>query len=593
MSSRIPSGADAAALKDPTKIPEMRDLPLAHDPYPLVFRLAAHINGFPRHLSVHPGGIVIAPYPIASSTPLQRAAKGLVITQYDMYGVEDIGLVKLDLLAQRSLSVRDDVLSVLRARNEKPPFHQDPNSYFEDPKVREIVQKGDTMGAFYIESPSMRGLLKKLRVDSFEDLTAASSIIRPGVAESGMMQQYIRRKTGGERVVYLHPAMERLLQETFGVMIYQEDVIRVANQIGGMSLAEADLLRRAMSGKDRSVRKMTDLEQRFLHNAIVNDVSEEVAREIWRQISSFASYAFCKAHSASYAKLSLQMASLRAHYPAEFMAAVLSNQGGFYNAMAYVEEARRMGLAILLPDVRTGSYHFTVEDGGIRIGFMQVKDFAITAWEEFFKERDSQPWTDFHDFLNRSTFGQSEIETLIKCGACDSFGPTRPQLLWMLRATFNSAQKQRAANLWNLPLYSPSSRMPKIPSLPNFSERERLYWEMTLLDVAVSRHPLFYFEPWNKVTGCIAAKDIPSWKRKTVGLVGWLVTSKPATTHRSERMLFVTFEDTDTLFEVVFFPRAFEKLVHLITDRGPFLVEGMVEEDHGVFTINAERLTHL
>ncbi|HEY4490656.1 MAG TPA: hypothetical protein VI958_01605, partial [Acidobacteriota bacterium] len=269
VSSRIPWGADAKALlEDKTQFPETRDLPLEQEPFPMILKLAAHINGFPRHLSVHAGGIVICPYPITQMIPLERATKGLVVTQYDMYGVEDIGLVKIDLLAQRSLSVLDDVLASLRQKGVSLDRIYDYDSLYADEAVQEKIRTGDTMGCFYIESPSMRGLLQKLQTTSFEDLTAASSVIRPGVAESGMMQQYIRRKRGEEPVEYLHPKMEQMLKETCGVMIYQEDVMRVSHEIAGMSFSEADLLRRAMSGKERSAQAMADLERQFVEKAV-------------------------------------------------------------------------------------------------------------------------------------------------------------------------------------------------------------------------------------------------------------------------------------------------------------------------------------
>jgi len=335
ISSSIPPAATAnMILEDRSQFPETRDLPIDQEPYRTIFKLAAHINGHPRHMSLHAGGIVIAPCPITNLVPLERSTKGIVMTQYDMYGVEDIGLIKIDLLAQRSLSVFDDVLNNLKEKNIPCDEVFDYESLYKNDQVNSQIKKGETMGCFYIESPSMRGLLQKLKVSSFEDLTAASSVIRPGVAESGMLQQYIRRKTGEEPVEYLHPKMEPILKETCGVMIYQEDVIRVSHEIAGMSLAEADSLRRAMSGKQRSPLAMAELEREFLSKAASNGVNSEIAKEIWDKISTFAAYAFCKAHSASYAQLSYQMAYLKEYFPAHFMAAVLTNQGGFYDTMA-------------------------------------------------------------------------------------------------------------------------------------------------------------------------------------------------------------------------------------------------------------------
>ncbi len=589
VSSRIPWGADAkAVLEDKTQFPETRDLPLEQEPFPLILKLAAHINGFPRHLSIHAGGIVIAPYPITRMIPLERATKGLVVTQYDMYGVEDIGLVKIDLLAQRSLSVLDDVLASLRRKGLPTDTLYDYEGLYADEAVQEKIQTGDTMGCFYIESPSMRGLLQKLRVFTFEDLTAASSVIRPGVAESGMMQQYIRRKRGEEPVTYLHPRMESLLKETCGVMIYQEDVMRVAHEIAGMSMSEADLLRRAMSGKERSAQAMSDLERQFIEKALERHVDEPVAAEIWRQISTFASYAFCKAHSASYAQLSFQVAYLRAYYPAEFMAAVLSNQGGYYSTMAYIEEARRMRLRLHLPDVNRGQIHYTAEGpSGIRVGLMQIKDIAARHRQTLFEQREKRPFDNFVDFLLRTEFNESELETLIKCGACDSFGMTRPQLLWFLKAVYPSTLSQK--NNCGL-LGAAAIRVPVVPPLKEYNEAQKLRFEMELMDIAVTNHPLHLYKPWKYVRNYVPARLLSEYEGQKVRTIGWHVTSKPASTKKDERMMFVSFEDTEALFETTFFPRAYQRYAHLFTDRGPYLIEGTVEEDHDVFTINVDGL---
>lgn len=592
VSSRIPYGADAKVLlEDPAQFPETRELPLDQEPYQTILKLAAHIDGFPRHLSIHCGGIVIAPYPITQMVPLQRAAKGLVVTQYDMYGVEDIGLVKIDLLAQRSLSVLDDVVKLLHSRQIPLEHIYDYDCLEEDRSVKEMMRTGNTMGCFYIESPSMRGLLQKLKVDNFEDLTAASSVIRPGVAESGMMQQYISRKTGEEAVSYLHPKMEDLLRETCGVMIYQEDVIRVAHEIAGMTYGEADLLRRAMSGKERSPIAMDQVERQFLERAAANHVEAPIAREIWRQIESFAAYAFCKAHSASFAQLSYQVAYLRVYYPAEFMAAVLSNQGGYYSTMAYIEECRRMGLRILLPDLNTGQMDYHAEGStAIRVGLMQIKDVAEKHWEKFLEERAKRPFESFVDLELRTCFNETEFETLIQSGACDRFGLNRPQLLWLLKATFSSVVQQR--NHSNL-IGAAIIRAPAIPALRDYTEDQKLFWEMQTLDVAVSRHPLYYFKPWKKVKGYIPAGLLPEYRNEHVRVIGWLVTTKPSSTRKNERMMFVTFEDTGTLYETTFFPNAYQRYGHLLTNRGPYVVEGKVEEDHGVFTINVDSLRNL
>jgi len=325
LTSRIPFWGvrDLRTIRE--DFPECRDLPLDREPYRTVMETAQRIMGFPRHLSVHSGGVVISPTPLTDDLPLEMAPKGLIITQYDMFAVEDLGLVKIDLLGQRSLGVLQDTVEEVERHQGRKPEVEDMSMIFGDEPTRQLIRQGRTMGCFYIESPAMRALLKKLRTDTFPGLTAASSVIRPGVAESGMMDQFIQRHHDPAKVHYLHPKLKELLGETYGVMVYQEDVIKVAHHLAGMSLGEADLLRRAMSGKLRSGKAMARLQGTFVSSCQRHGVKKEVAGEIWRQIESFAGYAFCKAHSASYAILSFQVAYLKVHYPAEFMAAVLSN----------------------------------------------------------------------------------------------------------------------------------------------------------------------------------------------------------------------------------------------------------------------------
>jgi DNA-directed DNA polymerase III PolC len=591
ISSRIPVDVSISTIiRDKNRFPETREMWIEKEPLSTIFQLAAHVQNYPRNLSLHAGGIVISPGPLTEIVPLQKSSKGPIMTQYDMYGVQDVGLVKIDLLAQRSLSVFDDVLEALQVEGKRIPEIYDYDFLYASPVLNCNLFRGDTVGCFYIESPAMRGLLQKLNVASFEDLTAASSVIRPGVAESGMLQEYIRRKRGEETIRFLHPKMETILKETCGVMIYQEDVIRVAHEVIGMSLVEADLLRRAMSGKDRSEYAMEQMEDDFLKKAIQNRVDFPVAKEIWEKISTFAAYAFCKAHSSSYAQLSYQMLFLKLHYPAHFMAAVLSNQGGFYSTMTYVEEARRMGLKILLPDVLKGEFEYhAVGPDAIRLGLMQIKGISAESWKSFFEERKKRPYEDFNDFVLRSGLHKNEIEILIKCGACDSFGLTRPQLLWLMKATVSSSRK--AETSFDL-IGNKMIRVPQIPVLREYSEKEKLMWEMKLLDVAVTNHPLEYYCPWQKWKQSIPARMISDHKNQMVSVIGWHVHSKSTNTSKQDPMLFVSFEDTEALFETTFFPKTYRSYGHLFVDKGPYLVTGKVEEDHGVCTINVEKLEH-
>ncbi|MCX7012822.1 MAG: hypothetical protein NTW86_09740 [Candidatus Sumerlaeota bacterium] len=310
-----------------------------------------------------------------------------------------------------------------------------------DPRTVDLVRSGRTMGCFYIESPGMRALLKKLDCSTFELTVAASSIIRPGVAESGMMQAFIERHRDPSKIRYIHPALEETLYETYGVMIYQEDVLKVACHVGGMSLGEADLLRRAMSGKMRSRDAMDRLTGKFFASCRRKGIPEEIAAEIWRQIASFAGYSFCKGHSAAFAVLSYQCAYLKAHRPAEFMAAVLNNGGGFYGAAAYVQEARRMGLRVLPPDVNASrvGYVGNSKERWIRVGFRAIKNFPDERIDAILRARAERPFDSLPDFLSRSGCTREEASKLILVGACDAFGASRAQSLLDLDLQFAAA----------------------------------------------------------------------------------------------------------------------------------------------------------
>jgi DNA polymerase III alpha subunit len=349
------SGLDTV-LRD---FPEMRGVDLTSEPYCHVLPLASRLAGKPRHLGIHCGGIVIAPGRVDCYTGLQRAAKGFVVTQYDMHPIEAVGLIKIDLLGNRSLGVLEDTLATLRGQGIKPEL-SDHEVLSQDPATNALVKHGESIGCFYIESPAMRQLLKRLGVRDFLGLTAASSVIRPGVAESGMMQEYIRRVNGQRHELPTHPLMLQIMPETHGVMIYQEDVIRVAHELAGLSRSDADLMRRVMSKPHRH-EGMLALGEKFVSGCEARGLDTASALEIWRQLASFSGYSFCKAHSASFATLSYQVAWLKAHYPAQFMAAVLDNGGGFYGARAYISECERLGIGILPADVNHSGLAYRVE----------------------------------------------------------------------------------------------------------------------------------------------------------------------------------------------------------------------------------------
>jgi DNA-directed DNA polymerase III PolC len=635
------------------RIPEAATLPVQQEPYRSLLLAAQELDRFPRHLGIHAGGVVIGQEPLTELFPLQWARKGILVTQVDMYAIEDLGLVKIDLLAQRGLSVVADSARAVQEHHGVPV-----DLTFlpaDDPGTRRLLREGETLGCFYIESPGMRALLRKLKADTFPVVVAASSVIRPGPSDSGMTRSFVLRHLGEEKPVLLHPGL-KFLQETYGVMIYQEDVMRTLSAVAGMSLAEADLMRRAMSFKGDPADFLA-LKDRFLEGARATGatdlVGEEAIDEIWRQVSSFAGYAFCKAHSASYAVLSFQAAWLKAHYPAEFMAAVLSNGGGYYSTSAYLEEARRLGLEIRLPDVNHSEAEYTGRDGWIRIGLQQIHGLSRRSLDELLaaRERDGR-FTSLGDLLERvPSLSEPELENLIRCGACDGFELTRPELLWrhaLLRKEqrggghgtarrergngrrggrggggssaggggrgsaggnggspalpqIRAAGQTRAAGRDGarasggapmlFPLGRGGSAVALVPSIPDYSPQEKLRQEMEVLHLTATRHPLAALREYLQRRGAVPATDLQGWTGRRVKVAGLIVTTKTAQVRRTgELMKFVTIEDETGLCEVTLFPRVYGRYGHLLVTGGPYLVSGLVENDHGAISLTAERV---
>ena len=574
----LPHSADLHNLETiRDTIPECRSLPFEDPPYCDIIAAAKKISGLPHHISLHCGGLVVSTKPITDLIPLQKTPKGFEVTQYDMYPVEDLGLLKIDLLAQRGLAVEVDTVNAVQKKIDFSCI--DPVT---DAATQALIREGKTMGCFYIESPGMRNLLQKLRVNSFEKLTAASSIIRPGVSSSGMMQAYIKRHNGKEAVTYLHPKLKDVLHKTYGIMIYQEDVLKVAHAVAGMSLGEAEGLRKCMS-KKRNWERMETYRERFLSGAKKNGVPETVRNEIWRHINSFAGYSFCKAHSASFALVSYRAAYLKAHYPAEFMAAVLTNEGGFYDTCAYIEEARRLGIVILPPHINQSRYDFFAQrSDAIRIGLMQVRELSRSTIDRIVKVRKKGIFQSIKDFLTRIMPDLSEAEILIHCGALDGLGQSRPSmfietLIWHRKIPSDRIQS-------SLPL-----DIERIPEFPDPPETEKLLAEVNALELTATAHPMALYgitnEHWPE--GFTRAKDIAKVSRSLVTMLGTLVTYKSTRTTKGELMKFVSLEDPTGIFEVTLFPKTYKQFGHILTEKGPFIVKGRIENDSGNRTLTA------
>lgn len=550
----------------------------------LVLKYSALIQGFPSHLSIHAGGILISEKPIEYFTATFMPPKGFATTQFDMVVAEDAGLYKFDILSQRGLGkIKDAVELVHHNRPEEPRIDiHDVERFKHDEKVKAMLRAGKAIGCFYVESPAMRMLLTKLKVDHYLGLVAASSIIRPGVAKSGMMREYILRFRNPERQKDAHPVMLEIMPETYGVMVYQEDVIKVAHYFAGLTLAEADVLRRGMSGKYRGRDEFKKVQEKFFDNCREKGYSNELSQEVWRQIESFAGYAFSKGHSASYAVESYQSLFLKAHYPLEYMCATINNFGGFYSTELYVHEARMNGAQIEAPCVNRSDYLTTLYGEQLYLGFIHLHEFAIKAAEKLVQARALQgPFADFDDFIDRVALGIEQISILIRIGAFRFTGVNKRELLWKAHLKLGKGKRETIVE----PLFRLTQKDYKLPMLPTTSTEEA-FDQMELLGFPLC-NPFDLLE--TPLNNTLLAADLPNHINRIVSLHGYLVTVKVTKTSNGKRMNFGNFLDRDGyFFDTVHFPQAAEQFP--FRGRGVYIVTGKVSEEFGCYSIEVSRM---
>ncbi len=560
--------------------PVYKDMDLK-EPWPEIVRLAVKLEGYPRNMSVHCGGVVIVPGRIDDHVPMEPAPKGVRIIQWEKDQAEDAGLVKIDLLGNRSLAVIRDALAAVR-ENYGVVIEYDRWDPTTDPRTQELIKAGDTVGVFYVESPAMRQLQQKCQCGDFDHLVIHSSIIRP--AANKYIREYVRRLRGGE-YQSLHPIMDEVLSETYGIMVYQEDVSRIAMAMSGFNAVDADYLRKILS-KKRAGKKLEDYRDMFYRGAAERGVAREVVDQVWEMILSFSGYSFCKPHSASYALVSYKSCYLRAHYPAEFLAAVLTNQGGYYSPFAYISEARRLKLKVLLPDVNESRKEYWGKDRSIRVGLMQLKGFQEASLEALLEARKKRPFASLEDLLARVDLPPADARILVKAGALDSIaaGATRPEMIWKTLSWYEARAGKRAVAL---SLFSDLKPV-VTPSVPQYSARTVLEHELETLDFLISRHPLeLYRERLSKVR-FVRGADLHKHVGRRVTAIGWWVSGKVVTTKDEEPMEFISFEDTSALYETTFFPQVYARFCHILNRSRPYLLTGVVEEDFGAVTLTVD-----
>jgi DNA polymerase-3 subunit alpha len=550
-----------------------------------ILAIAERIRDFPRQRSIHAGGVLITEEPITNFAALDLPPKGFPTTQYDMYSAEKVGLIKVDILSQRGIAhIREAVEMVERNRGVHIDIHQI-NALKQDELIQRQLLRAETCGCFYIESPGMRGLLRKLRCSDYKTLVAASSIIRPGVAHSGMMREYVNRFHHPDTVDYKHPILKELLSETYGVMIYQEDVLKVGHYFAGLDLAEADVLRRMMGHKMRDKFEFEQVTKRFFDNCKAKGYPDNLVRELWRQIESFSGYSFSKAHSASYAVESYQSLYLKSHYPLEFQVAVINNFGGFYQTWFYFNEARRMGAKIHLPCVNRSDYLTTLSGRTIFMGFVHLQGLEQSFVEQFLAERAARgPFASLDDFISRVSFKIEQLILLIRGGAFDFTRKPKAALLWQAHMNKSQAKKDQPETLFQL-----ENQHFEFPDFKT-NALQNAYDEIELYGFPVS---LTWFDLLKtNFRGELMACQMLNFVGQRYRMLGKLVTVKNFRTCKGELMAFATFIDaTGEAFDTVLFPQVLKAWP--FQGDGVYLLLGKVTEEFGQASLEVEKMDRL
>lgn len=562
--------------------PELQD-----DVTRLITRYGKRIAEFPNHLSIHAGGVLISEEPIYQYTATEMPPKGFPTTQFDMYVAEDVGLYKYDILSQRGLGHIKEAVDWIAVNRDRRIDIDRVERFKTDPKLNARLREGDTIGCFYIESPAMRQLLRKLECQDYRTLVAASSIIRPGVAKSGMMREYIQRHHAPDSFQYLHPKMQELMEETHGVMVYQEDVIKVAHHFADIDLGDADILRRAMSGKYRSRNGFLQIRDTYFRNCAKRGYPEAIAAEVWRQMESFSGYSFSKAHSASFAVESYQSLYLKAYYPLEFMTAVINNFGGFYSTEFYVNEARQAGADIQAPCVNTGQWRTAIHDRSIVLGFQHVKALERELAQAIVPEREQHgPYAGVEDFIRRLPCSLDQVNLLVRVGAFRATGRSKKRCLWDAALHFGQAAGRSRPP--GEALFAPQAKSYTLPPLEH-SALEDAYDELELLGFALT--PPFDLLA-ETLPEHVPADRLAEHAGRRVQSIGYLVCTKDVRASSGELMLFGTFLDPAMeVYDTVHFPPSVKRFP--LTGRGVYRLRGKVTLDFGVPTLEVHQLERL
>jgi DNA-directed DNA polymerase III PolC len=551
-----------------------RDFPLEPARWPRLLADARRLLGRPHHLSVHPGGVVLTPRPAEEYVPLQRAAKGVIITQFEKDAAEQVGLVKIDLLGNRALSTVTEARRLVHSLHYHRPAVP---AEWADPRTLELLQRGDTLGVNQLESPAMRHLLLQLEPRGLHDVIQVLALIRPGAASCGAKEAFVRRRHRVEPVRYEHPALEPILRDTYGLMLYEDDALRVIQALTGQSAPEADHFRKQVS-KHQTADEALQLSRAFLQACGQNGIPRSAAEEVWVQLAKFNSYSFCKSHAVSYGLIAWEAVALKAHYPRCFWVAALNNNQGMYPRRVYIEGAKRAGVPPSLPCVNQSWREFTAEKDGIRTGLAVIHSLPEAVREAILEDRERRgPFRGLTDFRRRVAIGPEALAILIQAGAFDFTEQTRPALL--AEAELNGAAVEP-------PLFAGSDAWPYDWAPSDYSTTRRWREEWARLGFLVGPPLMSLFRP-SLPAELADSRSLASRVGQTIRLAGLVAASRHTPTQQGKEMQFVTLEDEWGLVEVTLFPGICPPVAYL--EMGPYLVEGTVEDHYGAITVRASR----
>jgi len=550
----------------------------------LVLNYGNLIAGFPNYLSVHSGGILILNDDIFNYGATFLPPKNFQTIQIDMNIAEEVGIHKFDILSQRGLSKITDTLELIK-QNQPDAVIEDIDNipkFKNDLAINNLLKTGDCMGVFYVESPAMRGLLTKLQTDNYMNLVAASSIIRPGISSGGMKEEYIKRHRDPKRRKLAHPVMLEIMEDTYGIMVYQEDVMKVAHHFAGLSFDDADVLRRGMSGKKTSKDQMEKIEAQFRSNCKKRGYSQQITDEVWEQISSFAGYAFPKGHSASYAVESYQSLYLKNYFPLEYMVAVLNNGGGFYSAETYIQEIRNCGGNVLAPCINNSDHPTTILGKDIYLGFGYIKELEVKTVQQVLENRQFfGSYKSLDDFMDRVAISIEQLRILLKVGAFRFTGKDKHQLLW--EAYFRKIKSKKKSNQPGL--FKIQHKEYVLPAF-QYSALIDAYDQIELLGFPLCNYFDLLQEP---VYNSTSVDELKKFVGKKVSIYGKLICTKKTTTSGGKEMCFATFHDIGyNIFDTVQFPDKVAK--YPLYNKGVYRCIGKVINEFDYISIEAEAI---